>query len=390
MQNIGVLGLILVITTIFGSIAARYKLPMVMGELIAGVLIGPGQLNWVQPNSFINYFSDVGVILLMFIAGLESNVQLLKRFIQPSIRVAVNGVLFPIILAFLTGKLFNLNNFESLFLGIIFAATSVSISVEVLKEMNQVNSNEGATILGAAVVDDILAVFCLSIVSSFSSNQPKTINQINFLNLGRDLLLFLGFFLIVFMISRWVIPLILKIRRSLLTSSSTTIISLIICFSLAYLAEITGLSATIGAFFAGIIIGQSEIENQITDKINLIAYSIFIPVFFVSIGIQMNLLQIWQDFSFFIVLTLSSIFSKLFGAGIGARISGFNWQSALIIGSGMVSRGEMALIIAQIGLKRHLLSAANFSIIVGVIIMTTIIAPELLKMTIQLAAKNKI
>lgn len=390
MQNIGVLGLILVITTIFGSIAAKYKLPMVMGELIAGVLIGPGQLNWVQPNSFINYFSDVGVILLMFIAGLESNVQLLKRFIQPSIRVAVNGVLFPIILAFLTGKLFNLNNFESLFLGIIFAATSVSISVEVLKEMNQVNSNEGATILGAAVVDDILAVFCLSIFSSFSSNQPKTINQINFLNLGRDLLLFLGFFLIVFMISRWVIPLILKIRRSLLTSSSTTIISLIICFSLAYLAEITGLSATIGAFFAGIIIGQSEIENQITDKINLIAYSIFIPVFFVSIGIQMNLLQIWQDFSFFIVLTFSSIFSKLFGAGIGARISGFNWQSALIIGSGMVSRGEMALIIAQIDLKRHLLSAANFSIIVGVIIMTTIIAPELLKMTIQSAAKNKI
>lgn len=163
--------------------------------------------------------------------------------------------------------------------------------------------------------------------------------------------------------------------------NAKSLMALIICFGMSYLAEISGLSAVIGSFFAGLAIGQTKYKKAIFEPINFSGELIFIPIFFASIGLKMNIKELFANFGLFIALTLGGIFSKLLGAGLGAKIAGFNWSSALMVGAGMVSRGEMALIIAKLGLKNHLFSIDSYSAIVGAIIVTTIIAPLILKRT---------
>src|SRR5699024_12409799 len=157
-----------------GHFSARLNLPAVIGELLVGILLGPALLNWLQPNDFIHFFSEIGVVILMFIAVLESDLSLLRRFIRPSTYVAVVGMLFPMLISYLTGLYFHFSQLESIFLGVTFAATSVSISVVVLQEMKQLDRHEGSTIRGAAVVDDGLAVIVLCILMSFSVGQVNS------------------------------------------------------------------------------------------------------------------------------------------------------------------------------------------------------------------------
>lgn len=387
MEFIGSLCLILVATALGGHISARLNLPAVVGELLMGILLGPALLNWVQPNNFIHFFSEIGVIILMFIAGLESDLSLLKRYIRPSIVVAVLGMIFPIIIAYLTGLYFHFSNIESLFLGVTFAATSVSISVVVLQEMKHLNSQEGTTILGAAVVDDILAVLALSVLVSLSGNQVS--EQGGPQNIGLSLLLQLGYLVLLFILGRWVIPQLMKLSEKLLVPSSEILISLVLCWGLAYSADLTGLSTVIGAFFAGLAIGQTDYKALIDRNVEPIGYAVFIPVFFISIGLKMTFTGIINDFWLFLILSIGGIVSKLLGAGIGAKVASFSWNSSWMIGAGMVSRGEMALIIAQLGLQSHLLSTDRYSAVIGAIIITTLAAPFLLRSTISKLRKSQ-
>lgn len=381
MEFIGSLCLILISTAIGGHFSARLNLPAVIGELLVGILLGPALLNWLQPNDFIHFFSEIGVVILMFIAGLESDLSLLRRFIRPSTYVAVVGMLFPILIAYLTGLYFHFSQLESIFLGVTFAATSVSISVVVLQEMKQLDSHEGTTILGAAVVDDVLAVIVLSILISFSGGQVNSSG--NKQNLVLSLLLQIGYFVLLFVLGRWVIPYVMQFSSKLLVPASETLISLVLCLGLADLADITGLSTVIGAFFAGLAIGQTDYKVLIDRNIEPIGYAVFIPVFFVSIGLNMTFTGIINDFWLFFVLSIGGILSKLLGAGLGAKLAHFSWPSSFMIGAGMVSRGEMALIIAQLGLQSHLLSIDRYSAVIGAIIITTLIAPFLLRGTIS-------
>lgn len=381
MEFIGSLCLILISTAIGGHFSARLNLPAVIGELLVGILLGPALLNWLQPNDFIHFFSEIGVVILMFIAGLESDLSLLRRFIRPSTYVAVVGMLFPILIAYLTGLYFHFSQLESIFLGVTFAATSVSISVVVLQEMKQLDSHEGTTILGAAVVDDVLAVIVLSILISFSGGQVNSSG--NKQNLVLSLLLQIGYFVLLFVLGRWVIPYVMHFSSKLLVPASETLISLVLCLGLADLADITGLSTLIGAFFAGLAIGQTDYKVLIDRNIEPIGYAVFIPVFFVSIGLNMTFTGIINDFWLFFVLSIGGILSKLLGAGLGAKLAHFSWPSSFMIGAGMVSRGEMALIIAQLGLQSHLLSIDRYSAVIGAIIITKLIAPFLLRGTIS-------
>nr|WP_159372503.1 cation:proton antiporter [Ligilactobacillus acidipiscis]SPO49455.1 Na(+)/H(+) antiporter [Ligilactobacillus acidipiscis] len=381
MEFIGSLCLILISTAIGGHFSARLNLPAVIGELLVGILLGPALLNWLQPNDFIHFFSEIGVVILMFIAGLESDLSLLRRFIRPSTYVAVVGMLFPILIAYLTGLYFHFSQLESIFLGVTFAATSVSISVVVLQEMKQLDSHEGTTILGAAVVDDVLAVIVLSILISFSGGQVNSSG--NKQNLVLSLLLQIGYFVLLFVLGRWVIPYVMQFSSKLLVPASETLISLVLCLGLADLADITGLSTVIGAFFAGLAIGQTDYKVLIDRNIEPIGYAVFIPVFFVSIGLNMTFTGIINDFWLFFVLSIGGILSKLLGAGLGAKLAHFSWPSSFMIGAGMVSRGEMALIIAQLGIQSHLLSTDRYSAVIGAIIITTLIAPFLLRGTIS-------
>lgn len=387
MQFLSSLSLILLTTLILGQVSLRLKLPLVVGQLLAGIIMGPTVCNWVQPSHWLQLFSDIGVILLMFLAGLESKIDLLKKYLKPSMVVAVSGILLPIAVGYLIGLMFEFTKFESLFLGIVFAATSVSISAEVLQEMDSLTSREGTTILGAAVVDDILAVLLVSMISNLNI-KGTAISMMHLGMLLRALVLLLAYFVLLFIAGRWLIPRLLRLSSKWQGSVPTTTMALIICWLLAYLADYFGLSAVIGAFFAGLSMSLTPFKKIINQSITQIGYAVFIPVFLASIGLRLTLTGILQDFTLFLILTIGGIVSKLLGAGLGARLSGFNRHSALAIGAGMISRGEMALVVAQMGLQNHLLSAARYSAVIGAIIMTTVLAPFFLKAALASVARH--
>lgn len=377
MQIMGILCLILLFALIGGQIANRCGLPAVIGELLAGIVIGPAMLNWVQPSGLIKSFSDIGVVLLMFLAGLESDLAILKKLWKPSFLVATFGMVVPIVIAYLTGIAFKFSQTESLFLGITFAATSVSISVAVLQEMKKLETKEGMTILGAAVVDDLLSVILLSVVSSVTGTHTDSANAN--LGLGLTLLLQLVYLVVLLAASIWLFPRMLKLSERFLLPAAKPLVTIIIVLLAAFGAEKVGLSNVIGAFFVGLAFSRLPDKQKLQKSFTDIGYSLFIPIFFASIGLEMSITGIFKDGLLFIVLFVGSVISKLVGASVGAKMAGFSSSSAYQVGTGMISRGEMALVVAQIGLSNHLLVPAAYSTVVGVIVLTTLIAPIMLK-----------
>lgn len=386
MEFVGILSLILIVTALAGHLSVRLGLPAVIGQLLSGIILGPAVLGWVTATSFIKDFAELGVIILMFMAGLESDLQLLKKYWRPSLFVAVLGVILPVAVIDWCSQLFHLGAVESLFLGVTFAATSVSISVAVLKELNVLDGKEGTTILGAAVVDDVLAVLILSLMISLFGGEVGG-GSGSSTNLGVSLAIQAAFFVGLYFVVKWLVPMLMHVGNALLVPTSVTLMSLVICFGLAYFADFIGLSAVIGAFFAGIAVGQTDYHTIIDEHIQPIGNAVFIPVFFVSIGLNMSFKGFMSDFWFIVVITVAAILTKLVGAGIGAKMAGFSWLSGYEIGAGMVSRGEMALIIAQVGYQGKLLSASRYSAVITAIILTTLIAPILLRGAVKRQAK---
>lgn len=373
-----ILALILVATTLAGHLSKQIKIPAVIGQLLVGIILGPAVVGWIQPSEFITIFSEIGVVLLMFIAGMESDLELLKRYWKPSALVAVIGVFLPIICIYGLNLLFKINALESLFIGVIFAATSVSISVEVLRELDVLNSKEGVTILGAAVVDDLLAVMILSALTSMFSQELSS-NTSAHISLLKSFGLQIIFFGFVIVLVKWLVPHIVHMGHRLLVDYSGTITALIICFVLVWLAEEVELSSVVGAFFAGIAVSQTEFKKEITRNIEPIAYTVFVPVFFVSVGLTMSFSHLGSHLLYIVLITIIAVVTKLFGSEFGARVTGFDKKGGRVIGAAMISRGEMALIIAQIGFQAKLLSQYYYSAIITSIILTTVIAPLILK-----------
>ncbi len=374
MNYIGEIALILFATTIAGALSQRIGIPSVIGQLLVGILLGPALLNWIRPGELLTAGAEIGVIILMFMAGLESDLKLLKKYFKPAISVATMGVILPMICFYIYGVFMHQNFERAIFWGVVFAATSVSISVEVLREFGKLNTKEGATILGAAVVDDIMAVLILSVfVSMFSSGSRSEPNLL--LSIGEQL----AYFVVVYVVIRWIAPLLIRLFEHLPVPQSVPIMSLIICLGMAYLADLTGLSAVIGAFFAGIAVAQTTAREEVETNISPIGYAFFVPIFFVSIGIEMRFDHFWSNILLILGMTIVAVLSKLIGGGLGAKILGFSFNSSYVVGAGMVSRGEMALIIAQIGYQAKLLAPELYSELIVVIILSTVIAPLLLK-----------
>ena len=386
MRFLGMLSVILLATLIGGQFSARLKLPAVVGELLAGIIVGPAVLNLVQPTGIIKVFSDIGVIFLMFLAGLDSDLKILKKLLRSSVLVAGFGMIVPIIIAYMTGILFAFSQVESLFLGLTFSATSVSISVAVLQEMGRLEGKEGMTILGAAVADDLLSILLLSIVSGLTGVSEPGLNK------DKDLILSLltqaAFLILLVFVSVYVIPRLINLSQRLTLPVPETLVAMIIVVLASWGAEKVGLSNVIGAFFAGLALHRTSAQKTLKKNFTVIGYSSFIPIFFVSIGLDMSIKGILNDFILFFVLVIGSVFSKLVGAGLGAKVAGFSNSSALLVGTGMVSRGEMALVVAQMGLTNHLLAPAAYSTVIGAIIMTTVVSPFLLKWSISKMAQK--
>lgn len=389
LEFLGTLSLVLISTAFAGHFSRRIGIPAVIGQLLVGILLGPAMLGWIHDNEFMHFFSEIGVIILMFIAGLESDLGMLKKYFKPSVVVAISGVIFPIGLVYLFGRLFHFNNEQAIFLGVTFAATSVSISVEVLKELKRLNSKEGTTILGAAVIDDIISVMILSVLISMFSNVSSSQGEHHSNSIGMILILDAAYFVVIYLLFKWIAPKMMRLGERLTISASVILMSLVLCLGMAWLAELVGLSDVVGSFFAGVAIAQTPYKQEVDSNIEPIGYAVFIPMFFVSIGLNMTFDGFIKDLFFIIALTILALLTKWLGCGVGVKMVGMDFDSMNIIGSGMVSRGEMALIIAQIGYQSKLLSPDYYSAVIFVIILTTLAAPFMLKGAIKRQIRNE-
>ena len=365
------LAIILIASKIAGSLSVRLGQPSVLGKLLIGIVLGPSVLGLVNETETLAEFSQIGVILLMFIAGLETDLEEFKRTGKASTFVGFGGIIVPLVLGYLAGIILNLTTIESWFLGLLLSATSVSISVQALKEMHKLKTPEGTTILGAAVIDDVVVIIALAFLMSFAGGD---------VHLTTVILKKVVFFAAAILIGWKVVPWFLKRFSSLKVTETVISSALIICFIYAYFAEYTGVAAIIGAYIAGVAISVTNFKHEVFEKVETISYSIFVPVFFTSIGVTAQFTGITKNLGIIIILSILAILTKLIGASIGAKLAGFGWNSSLGIGSAMVSRGEVALIIASIGLESKLLSQDMFAVIVVVVLVTTIVTPPMMKM----------
>lgn len=380
MEFVGALALILLGTQLVGQLCIRAGIPDVIGQIVFGIIVGPATLGWVQPNAMINEFQEIGVIILMFIAGLESDLSLLKKYLKPAIVVALLGMLLPVVIMGVAADIYGMQWFESLFIGVIFSATSVSISVAVLREYNQLGSKEGATILGAAVADDIGGVIALSLLIGMMNSQGEHAGQ---QNLPLTLIMQVVFFGGTYLLIRWLAPYMMHTSERLETVAAPSVMAMVICLGMAALADAVHLSGAVGSFFAGIAVANTKKRETVNRSFEPIGYAIFIPIFFVNVGLSMRFDHFFSSLGFIIMMTILACLTKLFGCGGGAKLMGFSLDSSYIIGSGMIARGEMALITAQVGFQAHLLSEKYYSDIITVIVLATLLAPFILKHSLR-------
>ncbi|MBA2874218.1 cation:proton antiporter [Thermaerobacillus caldiproteolyticus] len=364
------LAAILFASKLAGDISVRLGQPSVLGKLLIGIVLGPTVLGVVDNTEILKEISQIGVILLMFIAGLETDMDQFKKTGKASTFVGVLGIVVPLSLGYIAGLVIGLSTAQAVFLGLLLSATSVSISVQALKEMGQLKSKEGSAILGAAVIDDILVIIALAFLMSMTGGD---------VNLGAVIIKKVIFFVIAILLAWKAIPIVLRLFAPLRVTETVISAALIICFAFAYFAEATGVAAIIGAYIAGLGISFTSFKHEVFEKVETIGYSIFVPVFFTSIGVAVEFSGVGQHLWLMISLSILAILTKLIGAALGAKLAGFAWRSSLAVGAGMVSRGEVALIIAGIGLETKLLTADLFAILVVVVLVTTIVTPPLMK-----------
>ncbi|MBZ3761573.1 cation:proton antiporter [Bacillus thuringiensis] len=373
------IALILLSTKLAGDLSVRLGQPSVLGKLIVGIVIGPAVLGWIENSELLTQLSNVGVILLMFMAGLETDLEELNANRNSSLAVALGGIILPFVGGYISGLVMGMEQGNAVFLGLLLCATSVSISVQTLRDLGKMKTRESTTMLGAAVFDDILVVILLAFAMSFLGTDD--------VNLTMVILKKVVFFASIILIGWKGVPAIMRWLSPLRVSESIVSAALIICFSFAYFGELLGIAGIIGAFAAGIAISQTNYKHEVEKKVEPIAYAMFVPVFFVSIGMNITFDGIGNQIWFILALTVIAVLTKLIGCGFGARMTGFDAKSSAIIGAGMVSRGEVALIIAGTGLSSGLLAQDYFTAIVIVVILTTMITPPMLKYTF--GAKDK-
>ncbi|PGZ58737.1 cation:proton antiporter [Bacillus cereus] len=373
------IALILLSTKLAGDLSVRLGQPSVLGKLIVGIVIGPAVLGWIENSELLTQLSNVGVILLMFMAGLETDLEELNANRNSSLAVALGGIILPFVGGYVSGLVMGMEQGNAVFLGLLLCATSVSISVQTLRDLGKMKTRESTTMLGAALFDDILVVILLAFAMSFLGTDD--------VNLTMVILKKVVFFASIILIGWKGVPAIMRWLSPLRVSESIVSAALIICFSFAYFGELLGIAGIIGAFAAGIAISQTNYKHEVEKKVEPIAYAMFVPVFFVSIGMNITFDGIGNQIWFILALTVIAVLTKLIGCGVGARMTGFDAKSSAIIGSGMVSRGEVALIIAGTGLSSGLLAQDYFTAIVIVVILTTMITPPMLKYTF--GAKDK-
>lgn len=380
------IALILISTKVLGLLCKAVHLPEVVGALLAGVILGPSALGLMSmegdTGTLLTYVAEMGVIFLMFSAGLDTDLKELKANIGASFVTALIGVIVPLIGGMIGYALYfgeDLSNYDqmlqSLFVGVVLTATSVSITVETLREMGRLSGKVGMTILGAAIIDDILGMVVLAVVSSMKDTSVKPTTVLI------KIVLYFVLILILFMVTSRLEFAIEKNDHK----RRVAIFAIAFCFILAYVSEIGfGIADITGAYFVGVMLCQSKIRDYVDVKIHDVSTVFFSCIFFASVGLKVTLggmtLKVWM---FAVILTLIAIISKMVGCGLGAKICKFTWKESLQTGVGMISRGEVALIVAEKGRQVGLISEDLFAPIILVVIVTTLITPILLKVVFK-------
>ncbi len=354
----------------------RLKLPTVFGTLIAGLVLGPSVLGWIHDTDTLALLSQIGVLILMFLAGLDTDTNRMLEMGKAAFLTAACGVILPFAGGVLLAQAFGLALLPSLFVGAILTATSVSISARTLQELGRLQTREGTVILGAAVIDDVLGVVVLSIVIGMQGSVAASIWSIVKMLLFFPVALGLG---VIAMptIARWV--------KDWHHHEAALALVLAVVLFYAWASEtFGGMAAVTGAYLAGLLVARTSIKERVNSSLGAIGYSFFIPLFFVGIGIETQARSLGAMPLFTLLLIGIAIMTKGMGCWFGARITGCTPGESLRIGVGMISRGEVALVIATLGLQQQVIDDTLFSATVLMTLVTTIVTPLLLKLVYAL------
>jgi Kef-type K+ transport system membrane component KefB len=376
------LAIILLTAKLAGYFAIRLGQPSVLGELLMGILLGPSLLNLLHQPAFneemmtviLRLLGEIGVLLLMFLAGLDLHVNELRQTGKVSVVAGAMGVIVPVLLGWVLGALSGMDQAASIFLGLTLGATSVSISAQTLMELKVLRSRVGLAMLGAAVFDDILVILLLSLFFALESG----VNGVgNVLQVVSRMAIF---FVLAILFGLGLLPRLVRWARNMPISQNILSLAIVVLLVYAISAElIGGMAAITGAFLAGLMFARSPERETLEPRVSALAYGFFVPVFFVNIGLSVNVKTIFPVLGFALVVIAIAIIAKILGAGLGAKWSGFSWRESIQLGAGMVSRGEVGLIVASVGMASGLVTDAEFAAIVGMVIVTTLITPPMLR-----------
>jgi Kef-type K+ transport system membrane component KefB len=395
LQLLLLLALILIAAKFAGYLSSLVGQPAVLGELLIGLILGPTLINLEHLSIFhdqamlvetVSHLAELGVLLLMFVAGLELHFSELARNSKVSAYAGILGVVVPVALGYLIGLGFGFSAPQAVFLGLTLGATSVSISAQTLIELQVIRSRVGLGLLGAAVFDDILVILFLSgflAIQSGSGNLAAVLWI--FVRMIIFLVLSVGFGL-------WLLPRLVRQVSHLPISQGVLTLALVVMIFYGLAAEmIGGMAAITGAFLAGLMFARSPEKERLERGVSAISYSFFVPIFFVNIGLSVNARQLEANvFWLFLAITVAAILGKLLGAGLGARLAGFSWRESAQLGAGMISRGEVGLILASVGLSQRLINQGVFSAIVGMVLVSTLVTPPFLRILFSEKQKNRL
>ena len=368
----------LIAAKIAGVLSMRIGMPSVFGELLIGLILGPALLGWITPNETTAVIAEIGVVLLMFMAGMETDMVAMRSVGRPAFLAALGGVFLPLVGGTIAMQVFWFDWQTGVLIGAVLMATSVSISAQTLRELGQMRTQIGSVILGAAIIDDVLGVLIFAVVVNLITGVG---------DLGMTLLKMTLFFPIAWFVGDRLLPLLVRLEKRLPQREAALTILLALVLVYAWAAESLGSVAAItGAYLLGILATRHLDPKHIAhDGTATVGYAFFIPIFFVNIGLQVTPNDVFSAPLVIAVITVVAIITKLIGGGLGARIGGMSWRPALTVGAGMVSRGEVALVLAGAALSAGVINGTIFSALIVMTLVTTLVTPPLLRWMIPSA-----
>jgi Kef-type K+ transport system membrane component KefB len=369
-----------------GDLASRCNQPPVLGQLLAGLLLGilarPFEGSELQTaGSEVGQLANLGVVLLMFLAGLETDWDQLLATGRAAFVAASLGVVVPLIGGYLLAVFFGLAPIQALFVGVILTATSVSISAQTLMELGSLQTMEGATILGAAVIDDVIGLVVFSLIVALTGTAGGS-------SLSLLAVWLVAFFVISAILLPRLIDRILPLAERLRGSETLLGIGVGIALLWGAAAERAGLAAITGAYVAGLLINRHNAYEHMTERARVLAYGFFVPIFLVKTGMDARVDALGPALGFVLATTLVAVLAKVIGCGFGARVCGLTNPQSLVVGVGMISRGEVALVVATLALAAGAITQDVFAASVVVVVATTLVTPPLLRFALRYAASG--